>query len=57
MTRDKAKEFLPIIKAFSEGKTIQYKNSMMNGWSMAVKSLFEDWEFEDGTPFGKLVEE
>lgn len=26
MTREKAKELLPIIQAFAEGKTIQYKN-------------------------------
>lgn len=27
MTREEAKELLPIIQAFAEGKTIQYKNS------------------------------
>ena len=26
MTREEAKEWLPVIKAFSEGKTIEYKN-------------------------------
>jgi hypothetical protein len=26
MTRERAKELLPIIKAFSEGKIVQYKN-------------------------------
>ena len=31
MTRKEAKEFLPIIKAFAEGKEIQYKN-YLNGW-------------------------
>ena len=27
MTRERAKELLPIIKAFAEGKVIQYKNA------------------------------
>ncbi len=31
MNREQAKEMLPIIKAFAEGKTVQFKNS------------FEDW--------------
>ena len=31
MTRKEAKELLPIIKAFAEGKTIQYKN-YLKGW-------------------------
>ena len=32
MTREEAKELLPIIKAFAEGKIIQYKNSF-DEWS------------------------
>lgn len=31
MTREQAKELLPVIQAFAEGKTVQFKNS------------FEDW--------------
>ena len=31
MTREEAKELLPIIKAFAEGKEIQYRNSF-NEW-------------------------
>ena len=27
MTRKEAKELLPIIQAFAEGKTVQYKNN------------------------------
>ena len=30
MTREEAKELLPIIKAFVEGKTIQYKNKYVD---------------------------
>ena len=32
MTREEAKELLPIIKAFAEGKTIQYKNKVNLEW-------------------------
>ena len=32
MTREEAKEFLPIIEAFSEGKTIQYRYKGRNIW-------------------------
>ena len=28
MTREEAKEMLPIIQAFAEGKEIQYRNSL-----------------------------
>ena len=30
MTREEAKELLPIIQAFAEGKTIQYYDSLMD---------------------------
>ena len=30
MTREEAKEMLPIIKAFAEGKAIQYKNNYVD---------------------------
>ena len=32
MTREDAKEFLPIIQAYAEGKTIQIKDSGDGGW-------------------------
>ena len=32
MTREEAKELLPIIKAFAEGKVIQCKNCITNEW-------------------------
>ena len=32
MTREEAKELLPIIQAFAEGKTIQYKNKVNPEW-------------------------
>lgn len=36
MTREEAKELLPIIKAFSEGKTIEYRsNRMVENWKEA----------------------
>lgn len=31
MTREEAKKLLPIIQAFADGKTIQYKMNMKNG--------------------------
>ena len=31
MTREEAKELMPVIKAFAEGKEIQYRNSF-NEW-------------------------
>lgn len=36
MTREEAKEYLPIIKAFAEGKTIQYHSGI--GW-VNIKSV------------------
>ena len=32
MTREEAKELLPIIQAFAEGKVIQFKSSITNEW-------------------------
>jgi hypothetical protein len=32
MTREEAKELLPIIKAYSEGKTIEYSNCFYESW-------------------------
>lgn len=42
MTREQAKELLPIIRAYAEGKTIQYKNSE-GGW--------KDVAFEENLSF------
>lgn len=42
MTREQAKELLPIIQAFAEGKTIQYKNS---------EGDWEDAAFEENLTF------
>ena len=44
MTRDEAKQLLPIIEAFSEGKTIQWLNDE-GGWENIPKN--EDMDFED----------
>lgn len=42
MTREEAKELLPIIQAYAEGKTIQYKNS---------EGEWEDVAFEENLTF------
>ena len=41
ITRENAKELLPIIKAYSEGKQIEYKN-YKNEWSVVEKPEFSD---------------
>ena len=41
MTREEAKELLPIIQAFAEGKTIQYRTSN-NEWVDTYKPSFSD---------------
>ena len=40
MTREEAKELLPVIKAFAEGKTIEYMNSGL--WWKTENPLWED---------------
>ena len=39
MTREEAKELLPIIQAFAEGKTIQYQTDS-GSWSDITKDLY-----------------
>ena len=39
MTRDEAKDFLPIIEAFSKGKTIEYRPKGFNDDWMEVKEI------------------
>ena len=46
MTREKAKELLPIIQAFAEGKTIQYYDSLMD---------IADWEDCENPDFENLT--
>lgn len=41
ITRENAKELLPIIKAYSEGKQIEYKN-YKNEWGVVEKPEFSD---------------
>ena len=41
MIREQASEFLPIIKAFAEGKTIQYR--IENGWKDIDNPKFNDF--------------
>ena len=40
MNRERAKELLPIIQAFAEGKTIQYQGNLSDTWSSDVITLF-----------------
>lgn len=43
MTREEAKELLPIIQAYAEGKTIQYKvNEVKGGWQDMYNPSFND---------------
>ena len=41
ITKENAKEILPIIKALSEGKKIEYKD-YKNEWTVAEKLIFSD---------------
>ena len=45
MTRDDAKKLLPIIKAFSEGKTIEYFDTGCNIWRESINPLFGDIDY------------
>ena len=40
MTRKEAKEWLPIIQAWIEGKSIQYQTSPESGWTDINKDLY-----------------
>lgn len=40
MDRKTAKELLPVIKAYAEGKVIQMKSSNLNKWEDAVSPAF-----------------
>ena len=43
MTREEAKELLPIIQAFAEGKTLQYRvNEENNEWENIINPKFID---------------
>ena len=44
MVREQASEFLPIIKAFAEGKTIQYRTE--DGWKDIDNPKFNDFPSE-----------
>ena len=37
MTREEAKDFLPIIKAYAEGKEIEYKDRFTNNIPFGIK--------------------
>ena len=40
MTREEAKEWLPIIQAWAEGKAIQYQSNPKSGWVDINKDLY-----------------
>lgn len=40
MTRDEAKELLPIIQAWVEGKTLEYYNDDIGEWQVVTKTVF-----------------
>ena len=42
MNRERAKELLPIIQAFAEGKDIQNKYSNDRGWRAVEQPSFDD---------------
>lgn len=42
MTREKAKELLDIIKAYSEGKEIEYFVSTKEEWDLITDPIFDD---------------
>ena len=49
ITKEVAKELLPIVKALAEGKKIQEKIEGVTDW---VDTDEINLEFADGTPFG-----
>lgn len=46
MTRKEAKDLLPIIQAFADGKEIQYRTTDIEEWDG-----FEDWEVTHNPTF------
>ena len=40
MTREEAKNLLPIIQAFAEGKTLEYYNDDIGEWQVVTKTVF-----------------
>ena len=44
MTKEQAKEMMPIIKAYSEGKVIQYRNKGRSTWHNTTTWYDLDWD-------------
>ena len=42
MTPERAKELLPVITAFAEGKTIQFKSKQSNVWTDSIENISFD---------------
>ena len=40
MTREEAKEMLPIMQAYAEGKTIQFRENINNMWETIIRPSF-----------------
>ena len=40
MTREEAKELLPIMQAYAEGKTIQFRENINNMWETIIRPSF-----------------
>lgn len=45
MTRERAKELAPIIKAYGEGKEVEFKNELMKDWKLVSQDIFGHREF------------
>ena len=44
MNRERAKELLPIIQAFADGKTIQFRDDISSYDNLMPLSEFSDWQ-------------
>ena len=55
MNKQKAKELLPIIKAFSEGKTIEFSRLNLEDWNVCENPEFMDYNKYRIKPEPKLV--
>lgn len=40
MNKDNAKEFLPLVQALADGRTIQHKSTVSNAWTDVVQVSF-----------------
>lgn len=52
MKRERAKELLPIIQAYAEGKKIQCSCVTLDGDNYNMQELLKSYTFLDGSPCG-----